>query len=285
MQYTYITDFKNNDKQRKAFNTLCKEIFCFDFEVWYQSGFWGNQYIPHALMDGDIAIANVSANIMDFEINGMRKRYIQIGTVMTHPDYRNKGLGRWLMDKVLDTYKDKVDGFYLFGNDSVLDYYPKFGFKKSKEYTYSSKISSNAQGDFKPVVSSDAEREKYIKYIQDAKANDGFFMHNLGLMSFWTSNLEDLYYSKDLDTYVHAEIDNQCLELNSIISPNAVDLNDVINAFGYCTDNVELNFTPLNKRDFTVKEYHEDDCTLFYLGDDLKIVEDEQLHFPVFSHA
>lgn len=82
-------------------------------------------------------MANVSVNIIDIEIQEQVKRYIQIGTVMTDCNYRNKGLSRKLMDKILQDWKDKCDAIYLYANDSVLDFYPKFGFIKAMEYQYS----------------------------------------------------------------------------------------------------------------------------------------------------
>lgn len=59
---------------------------------------------------------------------------------MTDCEYRNKGISRKLMDKVLQDWKDKCDAIYLYANDSVLDFYPKFGFIKAKEYQYSKNI-------------------------------------------------------------------------------------------------------------------------------------------------
>lgn len=42
----------------------------------------------------DQIIANVSVKKMDLEVNGESKRALQIGTVMTHPEHRGKGLSK-----------------------------------------------------------------------------------------------------------------------------------------------------------------------------------------------
>ena len=55
---------------------------------------------------------------------------------MTDPDYRGKGYARLLMERVMEDIKD-ADGIYLYGNDSVAEFYPKFGFAESKEYFFS----------------------------------------------------------------------------------------------------------------------------------------------------
>lgn len=36
----------------------------------------------------------------------------------------------------------KFDGIYLYGNDTVLDLYPKFGFVTATEYQYTKQISA-----------------------------------------------------------------------------------------------------------------------------------------------
>src|SRR5579864_3812539 len=98
--YTFFKGYQKNDQLRAAFNRLAEKTFKITFEVWYKAGFWNEKYIPYTLFDKDRAIANVSVNIMDFNTLGKHKRYIQLGTVMTDEDYRNKGLSRFLMEKV-----------------------------------------------------------------------------------------------------------------------------------------------------------------------------------------
>jgi hypothetical protein len=44
------------------------------------------------------------------------------------------------LEKVLGEWRRKYDLIYLFANDSVLDYYPKFGFSRVEEYQYLKEI-------------------------------------------------------------------------------------------------------------------------------------------------
>lgn len=46
-------------------------------------------------------------NKMDLAVNGESKRALQIGTVMTHPEQRGKGLSKQLMEYVSDTYRNR----------------------------------------------------------------------------------------------------------------------------------------------------------------------------------
>lgn len=67
-EYKLIIGTGKDDKYRMSFNALTEKIFGFNFEQWYQDGYWKNQYIPYSLMDGDKVVSNVSVNIMDFEV-------------------------------------------------------------------------------------------------------------------------------------------------------------------------------------------------------------------------
>lgn len=112
MKYTYIKSYKDNDKMRKSLNELTEKTFGFNFENWYSNGFWGDKFIPHSLVDGDKIIAHGSVSLMDFDLDGIGKHYIQIGTVMTDKNYRGEGLSRYLMERVIDEYKEGDTWFY-----------------------------------------------------------------------------------------------------------------------------------------------------------------------------
>lgn len=71
MSYTFLKDIRTNDKSRASFNDLTRRTF--NFENWYRLGHWGEMYIPHALLDADKVISNVSVNIMQFDVGGQQK--------------------------------------------------------------------------------------------------------------------------------------------------------------------------------------------------------------------
>ena len=82
------------------------------------------------------AITNVSVNIMNFNVDGKHKRYIQVVTVMTDINYRNQGLSKFLMQRIFADWQNQSDLIYLFANSTVLNFYPKMGFTAVKEYEY-----------------------------------------------------------------------------------------------------------------------------------------------------
>ena len=111
-----------------------KETWGFSFERWYQNGFWPDSCMPYSLFDLQKMVSHVTATIFTFALEGKTLKALQLGTVMTDPDYRGRGLSRWLIDRVLEDFEQQVDFVFLYANDSVLDFYPKFGFKRAPEF-------------------------------------------------------------------------------------------------------------------------------------------------------
>lgn len=48
-EYKFVIGIGKDDKFRKSFNTLTKKTFGFNFEQWYQDGYWKDKYIPYSL--------------------------------------------------------------------------------------------------------------------------------------------------------------------------------------------------------------------------------------------
>ncbi|GLC89219.1 GNAT family N-acetyltransferase [Lysinibacillus piscis] len=137
MSYQLVIIDQAQQTYRESFNELAKLIFDLDFQPWYKEGCWGEQYTCYAYIDEERVIANTSVSKMTVIIHGQAHQAIQIGTVMTHPDYRHQGLARQLMEHILTAYQTTCDFIYLFANETVLDFYPKFGFTRVTEYQYS----------------------------------------------------------------------------------------------------------------------------------------------------
>ncbi|MDE7285724.1 MAG: GNAT family N-acetyltransferase, partial [Lachnospiraceae bacterium] len=114
MNTEIIRNYRNQNELRCSFNQLaCKTFDGLDFEEWYQNGYWSERYDPHSIVIDGKVVANVSVNFMDFLWKGQRKRFIQLGTVMTQEGFRNQGLIRQIMNEIEKEYGQKVDGIYL----------------------------------------------------------------------------------------------------------------------------------------------------------------------------
>lgn len=256
-KFKIVKGYRDNKELRLSFNELSKNVFSIDFEDWYQNGYWSDKYNPYSIEFKGEIIANVSVNIMDFILNGEEVNLIQLGTVMKKECYKNKGLIRVLMDEIDKDYKE-VDGIYLFANDSVLDFYSKFGFKKSYEYKCSKKVSIKTE---KTVVNlpmdNDKDWNKFVEVIKESIPYGAFQMKdNYGLIMFYLSKYmqDTVYYIKDLETYVIAEIEGEELIIHNIFSKKEVELDEVIKAFVSEIKKVNLRFSPKNKEGYELEK-------------------------------
>ena len=218
-----VSDYMREDTMRHALNELTRKTFFFDFEDWVTGGYFEGDYIPYSFIEDGKIIANVSANRMTFLQNGVERNYIQIGTVMTDEAYRRQGLARKLIEHVVKQYEDSCDGFYLFANLDALDFYDKCGFSRETEYQYKVKeefCRNRSKGEwFVPVNTADVQmKQKYMDMIRHSAANSSMEQINkFGLQMFYTADMENVYYAKDMDCFIVAETEGDTLFLQSII--------------------------------------------------------------------
>ncbi len=289
MNYKIVKNYRTDDNLRNSFNKLTNATFGFDFADWYKNGYWNENYIPYSILsDGEI-IANVSVNIMKFNVNGENKFYIQLGTVMTDEKYRNNGLIRVLMNEVEKDFGDKVDGMFLFANDEVVEFYPKFGFVKASEAQYIKSVDIQNDKTAENVPMNDKKAWDSLKSIIDSSVSNGAFemIENSDLILFYITSFMQgsVHYIKSLDTYVIADVDGEELLIYNILSKNDIDINDVIKAFGKDIKRVKCGFTPKNTSGFEKTELVEEDTTLFVKGAGLQYFSVENKMFPLLSHA
>lgn len=289
MSYRIIKAYKDNDTLRFHFNELAQKTFGLNFEDWYQNGYWREHYIPYSILDGDKVVANVSVNITDFVWNGEEKHFIQLGTVMTEEKYRNKGLIRRLMQEIEMDYGEKADGFYLFANDSVLDFYPKFGFEEAAEYQYSKQVSIHEERKVKQVSMKEKTDWKPFEQIIERSVNNSRFemVKNVDLIMFYITKFmqENVFYIKEQNTYVIAETEGEHLLLHNVFSETPADLDLVIRAFGEEIKHVTLGFVPQDNEHYSISKIQEEDTTLFVKGKGFNGFEQDEIMFPTLSHA
>ena len=288
--YGYVVDFKNDERFRKSLNSLTKKVYHFDFEGWYKIGHWSDRLIPYSLSKGNNIVSNIFVNVIDFLVKGEKRTYIQIGTVMTAPECRNQGLSRLLLEKVLGEWRGKCDLIYLFANDSVLDFYPKFGFRRVEEYQYSKEI--NLQVSQPKVIKlnmldNQSKELLFNKVNQSAPFSQLSMIDDASLVMFsYTAIREDnVYYIKELDAVVIADFEQDTLYLKDVFCETEVPLDKVISVLASNeTTKVVLGFTPNEKDSFDESILIPVDA-LFILDDRWGLFNNEKLQFPVLSHA
>lgn len=288
MSFCIEKNYRNNEALRASFNRLAEKTFGLNFENWYQNGFWQDNYNPYSVViDGEV-VSNVSVNACNMSYKGKIVKLIQLGTVMTDNDHRGKGYARTLMKEILKDYEGKVDGIYLFANDSVLEFYPKFGFKEAKEYQYTKEvsISNECKAEMVPLKNKN-DFDRIAEILDKTSQNAQLYMvDNTGLYMFYLSQFmtENLFYIiADCNSYAIAEIEDDTLILHAIIGDGDVD--DVIAAFGSQVKKVVLCFTPKDTNGFEKSELHEEDTTFFVKGKFFEDSRNDEYMMQAITHA
>ncbi|WP_326513865.1 GNAT family N-acetyltransferase [Clostridium intestinale] len=287
--YKFINNVRENDKIRNSFNILAQNNFELSFEAWHQNGYWGEDYIPYCLLKYDKVVANVSVNIIKTRWNEEKRIYIQLGTVMTDKEFRNKGLSSFLIKKVLEEWRDKCHAIYLFANDGVLDYYPKFGFQKAKEYQYSKSINKKNGLVRKLNMDKDGDKQLLLDLYKNSTPFSSLPMEgNEGLLMFYCSQFmkENIYYIKEHEAIVVAEYNDEILICYDIFCKGNGSLDEILSIIAEeNTKTAILGFTPKVTKDFKINKLHEEDTTLFILKGKENLFSSNRLMFPVLSHA
>lgn len=281
-----VKNVRDNDKFRKAYNELSKDIFGIDFEEWYQAGFWSNKHIPYSIIEDDHMIANVSVNVIDILWNGNNKHYIQLGNVMTHEIYRNKGYIRIIMEEIFNDYENQCDGIFLFANDSVLNFYPKFGFSKHTEYRYHQIVDIDGDSSIRKFdIKNKDNRNIFVEAIKNSLVFSKFdTSQNYELIMFYANGFmnDNIFYDEKNDTYLIAEQDGKEILVHAIFSEHNVDIKNVVKHFYGHISKIKLGFVPNNIDEYETEICIENDTTLFVRGFDFG---GEELMFPTLSHS
>jgi GNAT superfamily N-acetyltransferase len=274
-----ISNYRDNEELRSSFMQLATDIFGLDFISWHKRGYWGERYVPYSFEDGGKVVANVSVNELDFIIEGKSLKALQIGTVMTHPDYRNKGLSASLMNHVLDVYSGKYEFMYLFANDSVLDFYPRFGFERIEESQYSVSFSSGERGGELRKLdirdSNDLQLIEKMVYGREPVSKSFGTANSGGITMYHVLNVftDHLYYSEQEDSVIIFTKEDGKVQLFDIISMAPVNINNILKGIiDKKTTEVVFHYTPdYEGLEYTIRPFHRDGALFVKTQGQLKL--------------
>ncbi len=263
-EIVFIKDYKSIDIYRKSFNELAIETFGISFENWYQNGFWNQRYLPFSFIEGEKVIANVSVNLLDLIIHGETKSAVQIGTVMTHPEYRKRGLSTALMNKVIEEYENQCDFMYLFANPTVMNFYPRFGFHEIEEHLFSTEISPGHSERVK-LRKLNVNQENDLAYIyqfalERMPASRRFGTSNAeGIFMYYCLNVfnDDIYLLEDDEVIVIFQEENYCMDIFDILFKSEISMRDIVaKLIGADTIRINFHFTLDDQEIMTVSNIH-----------------------------
>ena len=289
MKYTLVKQVRDKPALRKDFFSLAQETFGLSFEDWFQNGFWTDRYIPYALTEENRVLSNASVNIIDTVWRGREMRLIQIGTVMTRPEYRNRGLARRIIAEILADWREKSEAVYLYANDAALHFYPKCGFQPAAEYQYSRPVCPTP-GDFAKLDMGQLSSRALLARCY--RASNPFselpVRDQYGLVMFYcTGGLKDcVYYSKEYDTVCVAQAQGNILLCYDLFGEPSARLETVLEKLAEPQiQRVELGFTPTEKTGYHSRKIQEEDTTLFVYAGIQKQFQQERVMMPLLFRA
>lgn len=294
--YQLVSDYKHNETVRESFFELAREVFSLNFQEWYDRGCWNDNYICYSYVDRDRVIANASVNKMVVVSHGKEYKAIQVGTVMTHPDYRQQGLAAKLMRHILATYEKDYDFMYLFANETVLDFYPKFGFERVEESSFTlpvanlkrqkiepssplRKLNTDNEVDF-ALMKDFASKRIPVSSVVSVK-NDAHLVMFYFILAF----PDAIWYCEEVDMIVLMNEEEQQLHLYDLISKKEIDIEPILRRLvSPNTETIHFYFTPdFDCPGIQAARITDSDDQLFVRPFCTK--ENEHFLFPLTSHA
>ena len=288
--YSFHKNYQKDSCLRQSLDILTQRTFGgLSLEKWYEKGFWSDKTVPYTLFDGHKAVANILVIRYEFSIEGKTKKYIQLSTVMTDKEYRKQGLLRFLMEKVFEDWKTNCDGIYLYANDSVLDFYPRFGFMKEKEYQQSIPITGKKSAIRKLDMS---DRNDFNVLLDLCKQPNPFsridMSKNFELVMFHAmmDKKDHIYYLEEYNVIVMAEQQNNTLICYDIYGCTDAVLTEILSKVADLScERAQLLFTPKHPEFGVSSAYEEEDTTLFVFEEHDTIFAGDKIILPLTYRA
>lgn len=221
------------------------------FLAWDAAGGWDSRYRAFALATptGEI-VSNVSVTEMDLVLEGEKLKGFQFGALGTVPAWRGRGLSRRLIEDVIAELEPRADMVVLFANDKVLDFYPRFGFRREQEMVFACDHAVVPERKLAPLLLEKTENQALLKRLCRSAAPvtrrygaEGyvsiFLWHAL---SFFT---RDVYYLPEHDAAIVARRRDATLTIFDILAQGPFDLAAVLPSLVDApTRHLEFEFCP-----------------------------------------
>ncbi|EAC8685023.1 TPA: GNAT family N-acetyltransferase, partial [Listeria monocytogenes] len=188
-------------------------------------------------------------------------------------------------------YEDQYDFLYLFANDTVLDFYPKFGFERIEESSFTvdacnlkkkasklKKLNPDNKTDFQ-LISRIVSKRAPLSNILDVKESEDLLMFYVLI-----ALKNELYYLEELDVIVLMEQEGTDLYVLDILSTKKLDVVEVLSYLSTKKiETIHLLFTPEKSKYIDAAYIIETEDMLFVRPNVL--TSENYFLFPATSHA
>jgi predicted N-acetyltransferase YhbS len=203
------------------------------WRVWRDRGGWTTDYEVFALLDGDQIVSTVGRSRMQLVNNGHAVAGYQLGAVGTLPHYRGRGLARRLMDEIVGELDHPDQPIILYANDSVVGFYPRFGFRRVAQKQSVAEVSiaptkmSAARFDPDDV----AQRSKLRNLFGRAMPIRGpLSAANYCSIALWhlSANSIKAFWLPEFDALIAASSENERLIIHDVIAARPFELSGAL---------------------------------------------------------
>lgn len=260
--FTATKDFKNQ------YNELMMHVFGFSFDKWHDRNIWNDSYECYSMIENGIMIANVSVSKMNLLINNLPHDYLQFGAVATREEYRGKGVAKKIIEHIMDLYPNTPS--FLIANDSVLTFYPKFGFVPvDDQQPY---ISCNLKDDEEMIRLdiADPKVEQYLKERnQFSKVFDCTNPYGINWFHLLYEFHKDIYDIPQLEAMMIARQQGNTLVIYDLVATKRIRYEELLpNLHFPGVEMIKFGFNPdWLEIPYKTMKYKLEDSTLFVKGD------------------
>lgn len=251
--FAYINRYLEDVRLRASLFSLFELVFqlpAAHMEHFFRGGDWDPTYTPHSLTHNGQIVANASLFDMPLTVNGRQVAGCGIQSVMTHPNWRKRGLMDRLMNELLGRHDTEYEVMLLFTENPAL--YAKYGFRTIPTYRYSKRLASkehrSGERSAVPFRLEDSEHVASVRRLLAARepvsrlfALNGhapMFMFNLSEMA------DKMCVLDDLEAIVVCEQAEGVWKLYDVVCTFMPSLNKILERIGVNGGRIELYFPP-----------------------------------------
>lgn len=250
----------SNDKEYQALlNKLLKNVFL-DFQFWYDLDLWDDNYESYAVLKNNEIVSNICVFKTKIIFNQQQYQALSIGAVATKKEYRGNGYSRILMEHIIDKYQGIP--MFLSANDSVVDFYPKFGFRPAYDKLPVFRCDLNNELEPQKLKYDEQTVWEYVfNHINFSKKFDCLNTASINIFHINLGHLKDcLYEIPELKTMVIAQQTGNILKLIGLFSLKEISFNQLIKFLPFKNiKKIEFAFTPyFSDLDYQMQEYKAD---------------------------
>ncbi len=228
---------KHDTAWHDPFYRFVSEIFrgsdAKSWALWEEFGGWDDGYEVFAIAVDDRLVATIGRTRMRYVVDGAERVGYQLGAVATRDGFRRRGLARQLMGWVVDKLDRPDQPIILFANETVLDFYPRFGFRRVMQSRFLARAELRATGRLaRPCeLAHVAERARLAELCWRARpmsqrfaARDYYFI----LLWHLTNRPVRAFWLDGLDAVIAATMAGDRLILHDLIAAAPFDLRQAL---------------------------------------------------------